>query len=154
MEVEMKLLELFSHWDQVRSGLYTLIDQFDERELDHDPFPGSWSVKEILLHIANAEEGWFQYIVGGKLGRWPDDYPAADYLDGSLIKSKLVEVHQATMDDLNNLGIDSLNKEINFPGGGKTTLGWVTWHVIEHEIHHRGELSLILGILGKEGIDV
>jgi uncharacterized damage-inducible protein DinB len=27
------------------------------------------------------------------------------------------------------------------------------WHVVEHEIHHRGELSLILGLLGREGLD-
>jgi len=33
-------------------------------------------------------------------------------------------------------------------------LGWIIWHVLEHEIHHRGELSLILGLLGREGLDV
>jgi uncharacterized damage-inducible protein DinB len=26
-------------------------------------------------------------------------------------------------------------------------------HVIEHEIHHRGELSLKLGLLDREGLD-
>jgi uncharacterized damage-inducible protein DinB len=26
-------------------------------------------------------------------------------------------------------------------------------HLIEHEIHHRGELSLILGLLGREGLN-
>jgi uncharacterized damage-inducible protein DinB len=30
----------------------------------------------------------------------------------------------------------------------------VIWHVLEHEIHHRGELSLIHGLLGREGLDV
>jgi uncharacterized damage-inducible protein DinB len=34
------------------------------------------------------------------------------------------------------------------------SLGWIIWHVLEHEIHHRGELSLILGLLGREGLDV
>jgi len=27
------------------------------------------------------------------------------------------------------------------------------WHVMEHEVHHRAELSLILGLLGREGLD-
>jgi len=27
------------------------------------------------------------------------------------------------------------------------------WHTIEHEIHHRGELSLTLGLLGRAGLD-
>jgi uncharacterized damage-inducible protein DinB len=26
--------------------------------------------------------------------------------------------------------------------------------VLEHEVHHRGELSLIHGLLGREGLDV
>jgi uncharacterized damage-inducible protein DinB len=26
-------------------------------------------------------------------------------------------------------------------------------HILEHEIHHRGELSLILGLLGREGLN-
>ena len=27
------------------------------------------------------------------------------------------------------------------------------WHVLEHEIHHRAELSLTLGLLGHEGLN-
>ena len=26
-------------------------------------------------------------------------------------------------------------------------------HIIEHETHHRGELSLILGLFGRQGLD-
>lgn len=26
-------------------------------------------------------------------------------------------------------------------------------HIVEHEIHHRGELSLVLGMLGRPGLD-
>jgi uncharacterized damage-inducible protein DinB len=26
-------------------------------------------------------------------------------------------------------------------------------HVLEHEVHHRAELSLILGMRGKQGLD-
>ena len=28
---------------------------------------------------------------------------------------------------------------------------WIVWHVMEHEIHHGGELSLALGTHGVEG---
>jgi uncharacterized damage-inducible protein DinB len=38
--------------------------------------------------------------------------------------------------------------------GEPIPLRWIIWHVLEHEVHHRGELSLILGLLGKEGLDV
>ena len=29
---------------------------------------------------------------------------------------------------------------------------WMIWHVLEHEIHHGGELSLALGGLGLPGV--
>jgi uncharacterized damage-inducible protein DinB len=35
---------------------------------------------------------------------------------------------------------------------GELTRQWIIWHVLEHEIHHGGELSLALGGYGLEGI--
>ncbi|MCE7990102.1 MAG: hypothetical protein DYG89_53840, partial [Caldilinea sp. CFX5] len=48
----------------------------------------------------------------------------------------------------------ALDQTYTIPGGHAFSLGWIIWHVLEHEIHHRGELSLILGLLGREGLDV
>ena len=31
---------------------------------------------------------------------------------------------------------------------------WVVWHMLQHEIHHGGELSLTLGSFGLPGVDV
>ena len=32
------------------------------------------------------------------------------------------------------------------PRGDRTvTRGWVVWHVLEHDVHHGGEISQILG---------
>jgi len=35
---------------------------------------------------------------------------------------------------------------------GERTRQWIIWHVLEHEIHHGGELSLALGNYELEGI--
>jgi uncharacterized damage-inducible protein DinB len=32
--------------------------------------------------------------------------------------------------------------------------GWVVWHVMEHDIHHGGEISQILGSNGLAGLDL
>ncbi len=32
------------------------------------------------------------------------------------------------------------------------TRQWIIWHVLEHEIHHGGELSLALGGIGLQGV--
>jgi hypothetical protein len=30
--------------------------------------------------------------------------------------------------------------------------GWVAWHVMEHDLHHAGEISQILGTKGLSGL--
>lgn len=35
---------------------------------------------------------------------------------------------------------------------GDAPRDWIIWHVFEHEIHHGGEISLVLGMNGLPGI--
>jgi uncharacterized damage-inducible protein DinB len=50
---------------------------------------------------------------------------------------------------------DAFNaSQVRLPWGAKVTVEDVVWHVIEHEIHHRGEIYLMLGMQGIEAADV
>ena len=150
----MKPGQMFAHWKRVRRELIQTIDQFDETELGYSPFESSRPVGEIMLHIASADEGWFQYVVKGELSGWPE-YELAKFNDLESIKKLLNQAHERTEDFLDGMETPDLERAVELPWSGKTTsLGWIIWHVLEHEIHHRGELSLILGLLGREGLDV
>ena len=61
------------------------------------------------------------------------------------------QTHLKTADLLQSLDEPDLARKVTPEGG---SVYWVFWHVLEHEIHHRGELSLIHGLLGREGLDV
>ena len=150
----MKPEEFYAHWKQIRTGLLATMDQFQEEELHYKPFEGAWSVGEILLHIANAEQGWFRYAVTGEFGEWPSGHTLENYPTFESIKALLKEVHDWTEAAIAGLSIDDYQKVIELPWDEKIHLGWIIWHVLEHEVHHRGELSLILGLLGREGLDV
>jgi uncharacterized damage-inducible protein DinB len=150
----MKLDQLFAHWEEVRGGLLATIDKFDQAELAYRPFDTSWSAGGIMLHIANAEEGWFRCVVTRELAEWPADYSLGAYPTAEAIKALLTEVHGRTTAYLANLDLAELGRPVEAFWGETLSLGWIIWHVLEHEIHHRGELSLILGLLGREGLDV
>lgn len=150
----MKPFELFAHWKQVRSELITTIQAFREDDLHFVPFEGSWPAGRIMLHIADAEDGWLRYVITREIDAWPEGYILQNYPDKTSILNALSEVHQRTMDYLAGLEDGGLAREIQTPAGSELSLYWICWHVIEHEIHHRGELSLILGLLGREGLDV
>jgi uncharacterized damage-inducible protein DinB len=150
----MKLDELFSHWRDVRSGLLDTIDSFTDEDLSHCPYPDSWSVGEIMLHIANAEDGWFRFVVLRDLPGWPSRHTLQNYPTIGAIKELLNAVHARTEAYLATLELDDLGRTIETPWGETIPISFVIWHVLEHEIHHRGELSLILGLLGRDGLDV
>jgi len=149
----MKLDWIIAIWDGIRDGLAETIDKFSEDELMYVPFDGGYSVRQILLHIAQEELGEIQYGITGELDAFPSDYSQTEYLTKASIRNLLSDVHESTRSYLQTLEDQDLYREIEAGWGGKYLLIDLIWHVMEHEIHHRGELSFILGLLGKEGLD-
>ena len=109
---------------------------------------------EMARHIAEAEEGWFRHVVAQELEEWPSHHTFENYPDRSAIKRALDAVHRYTEAYLESLAEPDLENVVETPWGAPLPLRWIVWHVLEHEVHHCGELSLILGLLGKEGLDV
>jgi uncharacterized damage-inducible protein DinB len=150
----MKPEEIFAHWKLVRRGLLDVLGMFQEKELYFKPYEGVWTVGEILLHIADAEQGWFRYAVTREFEKWPSGHTLDNYATFASIKVLLTEVHDWTEAYISGLNPEDYQRVISLPWDEEIHLGWIIWHVLEHEIHHRGELSLILGLLGREGLDV
>ena len=149
----MKPSEMFSHWEQVRADLLLTIDMFSQDELSFTPFEGSWSVGKIMLHIADCENYWLHGLVRGEIepGTY---YDLADHPTTTTIKKSLEKTWKKTAAFLENLDENDLDQVYTTPHNESFSLRWIIWHVLEHEIHHRGELSLVLGLLGRGGLDV
>lgn len=145
--------EIFSHWEEVRKGLLETIDKFSDDELSFQPFPGSWPVGRIMLHIADTEDYWLHALVQETL---PVEvrYELPNYPCKEDIKRMLSAAHERTLALLQSLDETDLATQYRTPQDEMFSLYWIIWHVLEHEIHHRGELSLALGLLGREGLDV
>jgi uncharacterized damage-inducible protein DinB len=149
----MKMSRIVKHWEQVHCDLMATIGMFAESELTYIPFDGSWAVGQIMLHIADCEDNWLHGVVRQEYKPWVV-YNLADYPSKEMIITKLNQAHDRTEAFFKNLDETDLDKVYTTPNGESFSLGWIIWHVIEHEIHHRGELSLALGLLGREGLDV
>jgi uncharacterized damage-inducible protein DinB len=149
----MKTLHLLKTWQGIREGLFQVLDSFTLEDLDYRPFPDSYSVREIVLHIAQEEYGEVQYGLTRQLQEFPPAFESDDYPTIDSLKSLLRDVHDQTLSYLDGLDEGALESEIEAGWGGTFLLVDLLWHVLEHEIHHRGELSLILGLLGKQGLD-
>lgn len=144
---------LRSHWANVRSKLMDVIGRFEDRDLGFRPFDSSWTVQELMLHIAQEELGEVQHGITRELAGWPDAFEGTAYPSIASIKALLDGVHARTQALTGALDDEALSRVVETPWGTKDTMLALLGHVIEHEIHHRAELSLILGMLGRPGLD-
>jgi uncharacterized damage-inducible protein DinB len=148
----MNAKELFGHWNEVRNGLLSALDLLTDAQLDFSPREGLWTLRETVVHLAGTEDGWLRYYAQN---RWHENIPQAeDYPTIDSLKALLAEMHQRTLEQFSQ-DADALMEQVGpLPWGGQVSLGWAVWHVIEHEIHHRGEVYLMLGLIGIEAPDV
>ncbi|MGA9533432.1 MAG: DinB family protein [Anaerolineales bacterium] len=148
-----KAEKLLDHWDRVRNGLLETIDGFTEADLEFKAFEGAYDVRQLILHIAHEEYGEIQYGLTGSLAEFPPPFQDEDYPTLASARAKLASTHGQTRLYLGTIDDNALEADFVAPWGETKPLMDYILHVIEHEIHHRGELSLILGLLGKKGLD-
>ncbi len=148
----MNAQELFGHWNDVRAGLLEALDKLTDVQLNFTPRPGLWSLRETVVHIAGTEEGWLRYYAENCWHK--DPVGAAAYPTVASLKELLAQTHAATEAQF-AVNAQAILAEVRpLPWGSQTTMSWIVWHVLEHEIHHRGEVYLMLGLMGIEAPDV
>lgn len=144
---------LLARWTNVRTRLLETVDKFSESELDFRPFESSWTVRRLMLHIAQEENGEFNHGLTQILATFPPEYDAANFPNRAALKALLAEVHEPNLAYLRTLADADLERAVHTPWGSDDRLVDIVEHLIEHEVHHRAELSLILGMLGKQGLN-
>jgi uncharacterized damage-inducible protein DinB len=141
------------HWARVRAGLLETIGKFEPEHHAFRPFEGSYSVREIILHIAHEEEIEVLCGLAGARDAMPQAPSLPDEASEDAVLSVLGRVHGESERYVGALSEADLREEVALPWGARATRIDTIMHVVEHEIHHRGELSLILGLLGRRGLD-
>lgn len=150
----MQANDVFGHWNHVRRGLVEALDQLTDGQLGFVPRDGLWSLGQVACHIADAEDGWFRYCLWKEVDGWPPDMNARDCATVAAVKERLRTVHARTETFLAASSMADLQAQVALPWGPTVSAQWIVWHVLEHEIHHRGEIYLMLGLMGMEAPDV
>jgi len=144
---------LLKKWAQVRTGLLDTIAKFEDAELGYRPFDKAYSAGELMLHVAHEENIEMRYAPLPQFAKLPPAYVATSYADKASIVAVLTAPHAATVSYREGLNDHEVMAEVELPWGQTARRIDMLWHVLEHEVHHRAELSLMLGLLGREGLD-
>lgn len=146
---DLEVLYDYGYW--ANNKLFRLISQLTPEQFVQ-PVAGSYgSIRNTLVHILSAEWGWLDRCGGSERGPRlnPDDYPTAE----SLIEV-WNRVEGYVREFLSRLKDDDLDRDIEFTIGGpekhSMQLGYLMQHAALHGIHHRGQVALLLRMLGYE----
>ena len=146
----MNAAQFFDHWNKAWRDLTRAVSMLAEEHIDYRPAEAyRRTIGDILRHIINLEQGWIHYVVRRDLPAWPEE-DGGELGSLETIRNEMERTHKATMDYLSTVPVEDFNRIVQVPGDGTPKLGWILWHVLEQEIHHRGELYLCLSLLGMD----
>lgn len=107
------------------------------------------SVRNTLVHVLSAEWGWLDRCGGAPRG---PALIATDYPTVASVRDRWVRVEHHVRDFLSKLSDADLERAIEWAmgTGAKHTsrLGDLLHHAAIHGVHHRGQVALLLRVLG------
>jgi uncharacterized damage-inducible protein DinB len=107
------------------------------------------SMRNIFLHSLEAEQGWLRHLARGRIGEWPSHDYDRDFNSMEVVEDYMDEVEAESRAYLAKLGPRDLGKRFQL-GESRINVEDVLMHVVEEEIHHRGELLCLMWQIDRE----
>ena len=109
--------------------------------------PGAFTLGGLVRHLAATERWMFAENVRGKPSRYPGH--GRELADGlPAVRAFLGRCHAETVEILRGLSDADLREKCVTPAGATLSVGKWLRRLVEHEIHHRGQIYMALGLLG------
>jgi len=159
------VIDFFSGWEHHNALLVTAIAPLGEEQLSWAPGPDLWPVRRLANHIVAARAWWFAGWMGEATATLSplidyDDKEGADERDAKTVVDALNSSYAALATCLSRWTDADLDDSFQRPQPNNEgerpwrTRRYIVWHVAEHDLHHGGEISLILGMHGGRGLDM
>lgn len=142
-------------WQNYQKHLSRALARLTSEQLALRAAPNLRSIEELAHHIVAVRAGWFYYQLeeGGEELRafttWsePESPPrsAAELVSGLEHTWRVIQdvLERYTLADLQSTVQDEWNGKIS-----TLSRGWVVFHVLQHDLHHGGEIAYSLGMHG------
>ncbi len=146
--IEIHSIDSFlDYWASVRGRTSRIVRAIPPEHLEWTYRPGKFTLGDLVRHLAALERYMFAENVRGLPSRYPGhgEELAAGY---DQVVEYFDRMHEETVDILRSLPDSRLLESCETPGGARLRVWKWLRAMIEHEVHHRGQIYLYLGMLG------
>ncbi len=143
------MYSLFQYNWQVRNAWFDLFSELNDNQLNLDHIGGLGSIPKTLFHIVDTEYSWLRALKGE-----PDLKP--DYKDYSTLASiqDLSALYHIRVKEIIHFALLDLSGMAEIPWAN-TSFSYdnILKHILTHEIHHIGQLSVWAKAMHLQPID-
>lgn len=137
------------HLERYRAVTLQSLERTPLDRLAWAPAPGLMTFAGQYAHLASIEQLYLRGLSGA--GWWTE----ANTLDGpssiDQLRAMLLDVRATTLARLDTLAPSALDEVLHVPWlPVKWSLRSWLWYLVEHEMHHKGQIALYLYICGIE----
>lgn len=146
--MEIPSIDVFlDYYQGIRERTRRVVACIPDERMDWRPAPDRFSFADLVRHLAATERYMFAENVAGRPSSYPGHGP--ELADGAdAVRAYFEARHAEAMEIFRGLDADVLQRKCGTPGG--VTLRTWKWlrAMVEHEVHHRGQLYVMLGLIG------
>jgi uncharacterized damage-inducible protein DinB len=136
--------ELAAYFDRIRARTMRVVACVPPDRIDWTFREGKFSFGDVMRHLAASERWMFAENAALRPSRYPGHGP--ELADGyEAIVAYMQRMHDESMAIFANADLDAL---CSTPAGAQMRVGKWMRSMIEHEVHHRGQLYLYCSMLG------
>ncbi len=148
MEIQ-DIEEFLRYFEKIRERTRRVIACIPAEQLEWAPREGAFSFGDLIRHLAVMERFMFAENVQNRPSRYRGH--GRDLAEGyEAVIEYLERMHAESMAIFRSLTREDLLRPCPTPGGIRMpTWKWLR-AMVEHEVHHRGQLYLMLGMIGVE----
>ncbi len=167
------LAAVFDGWDGYQTSLVHAVTALTPDQLRWRPGAAANTVGEVVRHLSLGRVTWFARMgapgsaeVVSRISGWEVDEDGNRQIVDSSVPiaedaAQLVEWLELTWDmiqaTLNAWTVDDLTRTYPHKWNGnlyQVSYQWTVWRILTHDVHHGGELSLMLGLQGIEAFEL
>jgi uncharacterized damage-inducible protein DinB len=137
------------YYENIRERTLRVVRCIPQDKFDWTYQEGKFSFADLIRHIAAIE----RYMYAENVQMKPSIYSGhgKELADGpQSVLAFMGRLHRESVEIFYRLTTEDLKKKCLTPAGISITVGKWLRSLVEHEVHHRGQIYIYLGMLGIE----